>query len=227
MRNILKRGYNEKYNITFRCGGLDVDIPSDKRILLLDGEYEPICNGEYGCFHNGEFYPPNSDAVNKTFQDALEYGLMGKIGSIEKMFPREKTIEESRILEEYEQMRYEMPAQEWRKAVYGYYRKLAEYIPDTAVWRKITFHDEKEMSIECFKLILEHAGNPSFVIVSNDFVYEHLPSIGCPIEIQTSEGIIEAWAISDTTMFYMPLTGVMSDEQIDLWRKVLSEILAN
>jgi PHP family Zn ribbon phosphoesterase len=58
----------------------------------------------------------------------------------------------------------------------------------------------------------------------NDFVYEHLPSEGKPKDIPTSEGIVEAWEIDGVTIFYMPLRGNMSKEDILLWRKVLTEI---
>jgi hypothetical protein len=80
------------------------------------------------------------------------------------------------------------------------------------------------MSMECFNAILEHCGNPKYIIVSNDFVYEHLPSEGIPKDIHTSEGIVEAWEIDGVTIFYMPLRGNMSKEDILLWRKVLTEI---
>ena len=79
--------------------------------------------------------------------------------------------------------------------------------------------------MECFNSILEHCGNPNYIIVTNDFVYEHLPSVGKPKDIDTSEGIVEAWEINGVTMFYMPLTGNMSETDILLWRKVLTEVL--
>lgn len=213
----IKQGYNASYNIAYNTGGLlDIYTPTSKRVLLLDGEYNP-----------------NPDSYNNGYdEETMRFGIMGKIDSIRKILPRTVSEEESKILSEYEQSysiyksrQHNMTRKEWSHIAREYERKLSKYRPDNAEWRKVTFLDEAEMSLECFQLILEDSGHPSWIIVSNAFIYEHLPSIGTPKDIHTSEGIIEAWEVCNTTMFYMPLNGMMNDEQISLWRKVLSEIL--
>lgn len=230
MHKVLNQGYNPEYNITFNPGGLlDIKTPSNKHILLLDGEFVTIHNNDYGRVIDGEFYPPNSSAYNRSFRDVVTYGIGGKISSIEKILPRTISPEESKIRDEFNNIWMrdgyrDMTRQEKRKIKREYEAKLYKYSTHRAEWRKVTFHQDNEMSMECFNAILEHCGNPDYIIVSNDFVYEHLPLDGKPKDIHTSEGIIEAWEINGVTIFYMPLRGNMSNEDIILWHNVLTEI---
>ena len=224
MQNTLKQGYNEQYDITFNIGGeLDVGIPSDKRVLLLDGSYNAILNSDCGVIIDGELYLPDV-----SLEDFVNYGIAGKINSIEKIFPRIMSPEESQLHNEVEQVwsNYrDMSQNELLKKLQEYDSKLSKYRTNNAVWRKVVFHKDNEMSMDCFQAILDGSGNPNYIIVTNDFVYEHLPSVGKPKDVDTSEGIVEAWEINGITMFYMPLTGNMSEEDILLWRTVLTEVL--
>ena len=80
------------------------------------------------------------------------------------------------------------------------------------------------MKLEYFYAIMDIYGYPEYIIVSDYFTYEHLPSEGEPKEIKTSEGIIESWDIGGITIIYIPLCKNIEEGQIELWHQVLSEI---
>lgn len=244
MQNTLKVGYNELYNITIESSGkLDVCIPVNKRVLLLDGRYIPILNNDFGRVVDGEYYKPNSMAMNVTWEEFKTFSTCVKLTTIKKILPRVMTNDEMMLLEKWEREEWDIfykqcadhfekgqkPKRNDSTEAYELYLKyeslLYKYRNNNAIWMNIFIHHEKEMSIECFNSILEHCGKPNYIIVTNDFVYEHLPSEGKPKDIHTSEGIVEAWEINGVTMFYMPLTGNMSEEDILLWRTVLTEVL--
>ena len=207
--------------IFVKSSPLPCDIPSGKKILLIDGEY-------------------TESLINRSCEEEWSVGPYGKIASFTKIFPHKCSTEEIELLQEKDSELVELN----KKAIFGkcydeeafrkekdrienkYYKLLlAAHSRISIYYHEIEFFEDKEMSMECFNAILEYSGNPDYIIVTNDFVYEHLPSEGKPKDIPTSEGIVEAWEINGITMFYMPLTGNMSEEDILLWRKVLTEVL--
>ena len=223
MQNTLKQGYNEQYNITINSfGKLDVCIPTNKRVLLLDGKYNSSQFGE-------DF---------KSWTDCSFNHITRKILSFEKILPPQnkqevEVIGRIPITSLRDDFYDNMTKEEINayKQSMEYFSLLSEkimlshYSKSNSVWLQVFLHSEEEMSMECFNSILERCANPNYIIVTNDFVYEHLPSVGKPKDIDTSEGIVEAWEINGVTMFYMPLTGNMSETDILLWRKVLTEVL--
>lgn len=199
--------------------GLDIKLPSEVKVLLLDG-----------------ILRENNAKQNSTLKEKLiaysdlSLSLVGKLWAIQQILPITENKSHkgdviNRLLNRNGESSFTMfeayaAAQEIQEIIEG-----KTILPSSrALWGSVEFHKEEEMSMECFKAILEHSGNPEYIIVSNDFVYEHLPSEGKPKNIHTSEGIVEAWEIDGVTIFYMPLRGNMSKEDILLWRKVLTEI---
>ena len=199
---------------------MDIQVPSEVRVLLLDG-----------------ILRENDAKQNTTLKDYLKayadvsLSLVGKLLAIQQILPTTENNSHNgtvinRLLNIGNGESSFTPIE-----LYYATKEIQEIIdkktiqPNSrALWSSVEFLKEEEMSMECFTAILEHCGNPKYIIVSNDFVYEHLPSEGIPKDIHTSEGIVEAWEIDGVTIFYMPLRGNMSKEDILLWRKVLTEI---
>lgn len=199
---------------------LDIQLPSDVRVLLLDG-----------------ILRENNAKQNSTLKEKLKayadvsLSLAGKLLAIQQILPiTEDNFHKGGVIKRLLNVGNGEASFTPIELVYAV-KEIQEIIekkniqPNShALWSSVEFRKEEEMSMEYFKAILEHCENPKYIIVSNDFVYEHLPSEGKPKEIPTSEGIVEAWEIDGVTIFYMPLRGNMSDEDIILWHKVLTEI---
>lgn len=219
--------------------GVDINVPEGS-VLLLNGRYTnvdeykntpPSSVIESDNINNKGDYPINH--FKCVAEQALNvYKNWGKNDPIvqrhiiERILPRKKTDEQLKIMEEFLQVYLYGDINCHNGLRMEYYEKIEQQRKDTARSLYLEMYTEgEEMSMECFNSILEHCGNPNYIIVTNDFVYEHLPSEGKPKDIHTSEGIVEAWDINGVTMFYMPLTGNMSEEDILLWRTVLTEVL--
>jgi len=199
---------------------LDIQLPSDVRVLLLDG-----------------ILRENNAKQNSTLKEVLKayadvsLSLAGKLLAIQQILPiTEDKFHKGGVIKPLLNVGNGEASFTPIELVYAV-KEIQEIIekkniqPNShALWSSVEFRKEEEMSMECFNAILEHCGNPKYIIVSNDFVYEHLPSEGKPKDIPTSEGIVEAWEIDGVTIFYMPLRGNMSDEDIILWHNVLTEI---
>ena len=198
---------------------LDIKLPSEVKVLLLDG-----------------ILRENNAKQNSTLKEKLiayadlSLSLVGKLWAIQQILPITENKSHkgdviNRLLNRNGESSFTMfeayaAAQEIQEII-----EEKTILPSSrALWGSIEFRKDEEMSMESFKAIMEHCGNPVYIIVSNDFVYEHLPLEGNPKDINTSEGIVEAWEIDGVTIFYMPLRGNMSKEDILLWRKVLTEI---
>lgn len=209
-----------EYIILQEPSRLDIQVPSEVRVLLLDG-----------------ILRENDAKQNTTLKDKLKayadvsLSLVGKLLAIQQILPTTENNSHNgtvinRLLNIGNGESSFTPIE-----LYYATKEIQEIIdkktiqPNSrALWSSVEFLKEEEMSMECFTAILEHCGNPDYIIVSNDFVYEHLPLNGKPKDIHTSEGIVEAWEIDGITIFYMPLKGNMSEEDIILWHKVLTEI---
>lgn len=209
-----------EYIILQEPSRLDIQVPSEVRVLLLDG-----------------ILRENDAKQNTTLKDKLKayadvsLSLVGKLLAIQQILPTTENNSHNgtvinRLLNIGNGESSFTPIE-----LYYATKEIQEIIdkktiqPNSrALWSSVEFLKEEEMSMECFNAILEHCGNPDYIIVSNDFVYEHLPLDGKPKDIHTSEGIVEVWEIDGVTIFYMPLRGNMSKEDILLWRKVLTEI---
>lgn len=199
---------------------LDIQLPSDVRVLLLDGILR-----ENNAKHNSTL-----KEMLKAYAD-VSLSLAGKLLAIQQILPiTEDKFHKGGVIKRLPNVGNGEASFTPIELVYAV-NEIQEIIekkniqPNShALWSSVEFRKEEEMSMECFKAILEHCENPKYIIVSNDFVYEHLPSEGKPKDIPTSEGIVEAWEIDGVTIFYMPLRGNMSKEDILLWRKVLTEI---
>lgn len=199
---------------------LDIRVPLDTRVLLLDG-----------------ILRENNAKQNSTIKEKLKayadvsLNLAGKLLAIQQILPTtENNFHKGTVIN---RLHNTGGGESSFIPIELYYaaKEVQEIIEEKtiqpnsrALWCSVEFRKAEEMSMECFKAILEHSGNPEYIIVSNDFVYEHLPLDGKPKDIHTSEGIVEAWEIDGVTIFYMPLRGNMSKEDILLWRKVLTEI---
>ena len=198
---------------------LDIKLPSEVKVLLLDG-----------------ILRENNAKQNSTLKEKLiayadlSLSLVGKLWAIQQILPITENKSHkgdviNRLLNRNGESSFTMVE------AYAAAQEIQEIIEEKtilpsirALWGSVEFHKDEEMSMESFKAIMEHCGNPVYIIVSNDFVYEHLPLEGTPKDINTSEGIVEAWEIDGVTIFYMPLRGNMSKEDILLWHKVLTEI---
>lgn len=200
--------------------GLDIKLPSEVKVLLLDG-----------------ILRENNAKQNSTLKEKLiayadlSLSLVGKLWAIQQILPiTENKSHKGDVINRL--LNIENGESSFTPIELYYATKEIQEIIDKktiqpnsrALWSSVEFLKEEEMSMECFTAILEHCGKPDYIIVSNDFVYEHLPLEGNPKDINTSEGIVEAWEIDGVTIFYMPLRGNMSKEDILLWRKVLTEI---
>ena len=160
---------------------------------------------------------------------------MGKLIAMERIFPHIVSPEEAKDKEYYHSLfqnlhpsACNLPPDERRreeyKLIHEYHRKLSQYYTNTLKCLKLTFHKDEEMTLEYFYAIMDIYGYPEYIIVSDYFTYEHLPSEGEPKEIKTSEGIIESWDIGGITIIYIPLCKNIEESQIELWHQVLSEI---
>jgi hypothetical protein len=199
---------------------LDIQLPSDVRVLLLDG-----------------ILRENNAKQNSTLEETLKactddsLSLAGKLLVIQQILPiTEDKFHKGGVIKRLlnvgngEASFTPIELVDAVKEIQEIIEKKNIQPNSHALWSSVEFRKEEEMSMECFKAILEHSGNPEYIIVSNYFVYEQLPSEGKPKDIPTSEGIVEAWEIDGVTIFYMPLQGNMSDEDIILWHNVLTEI---
>lgn len=211
-----------EYIILQEPSRLDIQVPSEVRVLLLDG-----------------ILRENDAKQNTTLKDYLKayadvnviLSLVGKLLAIQQILPTtENNSHNGTVINRLLNIGNGESSFTPIELVYAV-KEIQEIIekkniqPNShALWSSVEFRKEEEMSMECFNAILEHCDNPDYIIVSNDFVYEHLPLNGKPKDIHTSEGIVEAWKIDGVTIFYMPLRGNMSKEDILLWRKVLTEI---
>ena len=198
-----------------------LDIPTKKNILLLDGEY--------------------GDHVKKDEDGNYSIGikgdsLYGKLLAMDRIFPHTISLEEAKFRDcnlasfhDFLSSENDLTPIQRRlkkdKLRWEFHHTLSQFYFYKLKVVKITFYDDEEMSLEYFSALIDECGYPEYIIVSDYFTYEHLPTEGRPKEIETSEGIIEAWEIGGVTIFYMPLSLYMSDEQIELWHQVLSEIL--
>ena len=206
-------------NITVRYSEHLLDIPCGKKILFLDGEYDDD-------IHNTK---------NRDFGKSINYGLLGKLAAMERIFPHIVSPEEAKDTEEYHSSFYNFrlntdnltPLERQREKIklrHEYHRKLSQYYSNTLKCLKLTFHKDEVLTLEYFYSIMASYGYPEYIIVSDYFTYEHLPSEGEPKEIKTSEGIIESWDIGGITIIYIPLCMNIEESQIELWHQVLSEI---
>lgn len=234
MGDKLQFGHNSDYNIGYTGDYLDYLISTEKNVLVLDGE--KIRRGRYGF---GAARIVNSQIVNQDSKEVLErieYCLMNKLMSLkkicgfcdrsERVAKYLKELSDSFDISRFDRSQYST-REEWEMKVWAdIYQKYQTQPGEVrSIWRKITFQSDQTMSEECFDKLLEECGDISYIIVTDAFTYEHLPSSGHPIDIETSEGIIEAWQIRPhVIMFYMPLKGQMSDEETKLWSKVFEEV---
>lgn len=200
---------------------LDIQLPSDVRVLLLDGILR----------ENNAKQNSTLKEMLKAYAADVSLSLAGKLLAIQQILPiTEDKFHKGGVIKRL--LNVGNGESSFTPIELYYATKEIQEIIDKktiqpnsrALWSSVEFLKEEEMSMECFNAILEHCGNPDYIIVSNDFVYEHLPLNGKPKDIHTSEGIVEAWEIDGVTIFYMPLRGDMSDEDIILWHNVLTEI---
>lgn len=203
---------------------LDINVP-EGTVLLLNGRYNDI--EEYNKNLNLIKDKPSEiySLASRVYKNWRENDQFVQRFVIERILPREKTEEQLKIMEMFFHVYLEEDVNCHNGLRMEYYEKIEKQRKETARLLYIEMDKAGEpMSMECFNAILEHCGNPDYIIVSNDFVYEHLPLDGKPKDIHTSEGIVEAWEIDGVTIFYMPLRGNMSNEDIILWHNVLTEI---
>ena len=197
-----------------------LDIPTKKNILLLDGVYG---------IHEKKDRNHSIGIKGDSF--------IGKLMAMDRIFPHVISPEEAKFrdsnlssfhdfLSSENDLTTTQRRVEKEKLRWEFHCALSQFYSYKLRAVKITFYDDEEMSLDYFSALIAECGYPEYIIVPDYFTYEHLPSEGKPKEIKTSEGIIEAWKIGEVTVFYMPLSFYMSDEQIELWRQVLSEILA-
>lgn len=215
-----QKAYKNVLNIKERYSEHPLDIPSGKKVLFLDGEYDEDT-------HNTR---------NRSYGEKINDSFVGKLIAMERIFPHIVSPEEVKDKEYYHSLFQNflssadnLTPNERRREKYKlrheYHRKLSQYYSNTLKCVKLTFYKDEEMTLEYFYAIMASYGYPEYIIVSDYFTYEHLPSEGKPKEIKTSEGIIEAWDIGEITIFYVPLCMNMAENQIELWHQVLSEIL--
>lgn len=196
-----------------------LDIPTKKNILLLDGVY-------------GVHVKKDKNHSIGIKGDSF----IGKLMAMDRIFPHVISLEEAKFRDcnltffhDFLSSENDLTSTERRiekdKLRREFHRALSQFYSYKLRAVKITFYDDEEMSLDYFSDLIAECGYPEYIIVPDYFTYEHLPSEGKSKEIETSEGIIEAWEISEVTIFYMPLSLYMSDEQIALWHQVLTEIL--
>lgn len=216
----IEKAYDNVLNISV-ITSLDqpLDIPSRKNVLLLDGGSDI-----------------NSNIMNRTFEEKRNHNFVGKLMAMDRIFPHVISPEEAEYRDNHQASFHDflsssndLTPSEKRVGKYRlkweYHRDLSQFYSNKLRAIKIIFHNEEEMTLEYFSALIAENGYPEYIIVPDYFTYEHLPSEGKLKEIETSEGIVEAWEIGGITIFYMPLSLYMSDEQITLWHQVLSEIL--
>ncbi len=233
-------GYNKDYNIGYTGDYLEYMISTKKNVLVLDGEGGEARRGKFGI---GAPKIVNKNIVNDDFMDYyehfIEYGTMRKLRSLKKICGfcvnsdrvNEYFMELSDSLDvsKFDNSQYST-REEWEIKVWEDIYMKYQTKPDEirSYWRKITFLSDQVMSEECFDKLINECGDISYIIVTDVFTYEHLPSSGRPVDIKTSEGIIEAWEIRPgVIMFYMPLKGGMPEEAIHIWSKVFEEVFYN
>lgn len=240
MEEKLHFGYNKDYNIGYTGDYLDYLISTEKNVLVLDGEDAKARRGKFGF---GASMIPNSKTANNEFKDLLEhfeeYDTISKLRSLEKIceFCANSDrvneylmdLSESLDISKFDRTQHST-REEWELKVWEdiYIKHQAQPDEARSYWRSITFLSDQIMSEECFDKLLKECGNISYIIVTDAFTYEHLPSSGHPVDIETSEGIIEAWEIRPgVIMFYMPLKSRMTEDAIHLWSKVFKEVFYN
>ena len=217
--NRIQKAYNNVQNIKERYSEHPLDIPSGKKVLFIDGEYDDD-------IHNTR---------NRSYGERINDGFVGKSIAMERIFPHIVSLEEVKDKEYYHSLFQNfhssadnLPPDERRREKYKlrheYHRKLSQYYSNTLKCLKLTFHKDEELTLEYFYAIMASYGYPEYIIVSDYFTYEHLPSEGNPIDIMTSRGIVEAWKIGEITIIYIPLCMNIKESQIELWHQVLSEI---
>lgn len=230
-------GYNKDYNIGYTGDYLEYMISTKKNVLVLDGVGGEARRGKYGI---GAPKIVNKNIISDDFMDYsrhfMDYGAMSKLVSLKKIcgFCESSDrvneyfmeLSDSLDISKFDSSQY-FSREVWEIKVWEDIYKKYQAHPDEirSYWRRITFISDQTMSEECFDKLLEECGDISYVIVTDAFTYEHLPSSGCPVDIETSEGIVEAWKIRPgVIMFYMPLKGRMSEEETYLWSKVFEEV---
>lgn len=218
--NRIQKAYNNVQNIKDKYSELPLDIPSGKKVLLLNGEYNE----------------DNHNTRNRSYGEEINYSFVGKLTAMERIFPHIVSPEEAKdkeyhhslfqnFLSNAEHLTPDERRIEKYKLRYEFHRKLSQYYSNTLKCVKLIFHKDEEMTLEYFYAIMANYGYPEYIIVLDYFTYEHLPYEGKPKEIKTSEGIVEAWDIGGITIFYAPLYMNMPENQIEVWHQVLSEIL--
>lgn len=218
--NRIKKAYNNVQNIKERYSEHPLDIPSGKKVLLLDGEYDVD-------IHNTR---------NRSYGERINNSFVGKLIAMERIFPHIVSPEEAKdkeyhhslfqnFLSSAEHLTPDERRREKYKLKHEFHRKLSQYYSNTLKCVKLTFYKDEEMTLDYFYAIMASYGYPEYIIVPDYFTYEHLPSEGEPKEIKTTEGIIETWNIGGITIIYVPLYMNMAESKIELWHQVLSEIL--
>ena len=240
MEEKLHFGYNKDYNIGYTGDYLDYLISTEKNVLILDGEGGKARRGKFGIGASKIVY---SKSAYHEFKDLLEhfeeYGTMSKLRSLKKIcgFCNKsdrvgqyiKDLSSSLDISLFDRSEHST-REEWELKVWEDIYLQYQAKPDEirSYWRSITFLNDQIMSEECFDKLIKECGDISYIIVTDAYTYEHLPSSGHPVDIETSEGIIEAWEIRPgVIMFYMPLKGRMTEESIHIWSKVFEEVFYN
>lgn len=215
----IQKAHNNVQNIKEKYSEHPLDIPFGKKVLLLDGEYDE----------------GNHNTRNRSYEEKINNGFIGKLIAMERIFPHIVSPEEAKDKEYYHSLfqnlhpsACNLPPDERRreeyKLIHEYHRKLSQYYTNTLKCLKLTFHKDEVLTLEYFYSIMASYGYPEYIIVSDYFTYEHLPSEGNPKDIKTSKGIVEGWEIGKITIIYIPLCMNIEESQIELWHQVLSEI---
>lgn len=103
----------------------------------------------------------------------------------------------------------------------------------SASWVEIIFHNDKiKLPMDFLFSFLKYYNCISCFAVTDAYIYEHLPEYGKPVDIETEEGIVEAYKLvnegSKTALwFYMPVYACMTEDETSVWKKVMPELLSD